>query len=85
MDTSNQYKSEEIKRQQDFLDWLSNNGWTLESLGIEIGVSKSGMSRMYKRPTISTWRWGQLTEKGIPANLLPPAMDRPSGPAPRSC
>lgn len=73
-----------ISRQDSFLVYLRSAGLNLTRVAEELGVSVSAVSQIYRARSISTRRWRQLRELGIPAEVLPPAVDRRSGPAPKS-
>lgn len=73
------YNASEIVRQHSFLQWLHGQGETLESLGHRIDITRASMSKMYRSLTISTWRWNQLRNCGIPIELLPKPEDRRPG------
>ena len=71
------------ERKEKIFAWMRANGHTYESLGKRLGVTGTGVSRMFTRSSIPTRRYKQLRDEGVPPHLLPPAKDIPTGPKPK--
>ena len=71
------------ERKEKIFAWMRANGHTYESLGKRLGVTGTGVSRMFTRSSIPTRRYKQLRDEGVPPHLLPPAKDIPPGPKPK--
>lgn len=70
-----------LTRQEQLRVWLRRMNLTQAKIAELLGVEAVSISRwFYGRESIPTWRHGQLTSLGIPAELLPPAVDKAPGP-----
>lgn len=70
-------------RKEKMFSWMRANGLTYASIASRIGVTAHGLSLMFTRKSIPTRRYKQLTEVGVPLDILPPARDIPTGPRPK--
>lgn len=76
--------STDLTRQERLLIWLRRAGITNVDIARKIGVSSSmSVTRWFNAESIPTRRHRQLVDFGIPAELLPPALDITPGPRPR--
>lgn len=81
METEHNITAQE--RKEKVFAWMRANGLTYERIGERLGVTGTGVSRMFTKPSIPTRRYRQLLDVGVPRHLLPPAKDIPTGPKPR--
>lgn len=73
-----------LTRQEQLLIWLRREGMTCKAIAEKLHVgSITSVSRWFSAESIPSWRHRQLVELGIPAVLLPPAVDIPPGPRAR--
>ncbi|WP_300806856.1 hypothetical protein [uncultured Desulfovibrio sp.] len=70
-------------RQQELRQWLLDHDVTYPALGAALGLSLSRTKRLIRDEYISTDIHGRLRALGIPAELLPPALDKKRGPKPK--
>ncbi len=67
-------------RQAMLLAWLKQEGITQARIAQALETSEQSVSRWMRAESLSSRRHGQLVKFGIPAELLPPAVDIPPGP-----
>lgn len=75
----------DLTRQERLVIWLRRAGISNAALARALGTGQATICRWINHAdSLPSWRHRQLTEFGIPAELLPPAMDIPGGPKPGS-
>lgn len=67
-------------RQAMLLAWLKQEGITQARIAQALETSEQSVSRWMRAESLSSLRHGQLVKFGIPAELLPPAVDICPGP-----
>mgnify|MGYP000152257866 CR=1 FL=1 len=70
---------EELTRQERLLIWLRRANLNNAQIAEALNVSAIAISRWFRAESISSWRHRQLVDFGIPAELLPPAVDKAPG------
>lgn len=60
--------------------WLKQEGITQASIAQALEISEQSVSRWIRAQSLSSWRHSQLVSFGIPADLLPPVVDKAPGP-----
>ena len=84
MGTMGSITSTDLTRQERLLIWLRRAGITHVDIAKKVGVSSSmSVARWFNAESIPTRRHRQLVDFGIPAELLPPALDINPGPRPK--
>ena len=73
----------DLTRQERLSIWLRREGVSVSSIAQRLNVQVMTVSRWLKAERLSSWRHRQLVELGIPAELLPPAVDVAPGPQKR--
>ena len=58
------------ERKEKIFAWMRANGHTYESLGKRLGVTGTGVSRMFTRSSIPTRRYKQLRDEGVTVFLV---------------
>lgn len=71
-------------RQESLRLWMTRNGKSFNELGRQIGTTGHGVSWLCDQSTMPTHRHAQLVALGVPAELLPEAMDIKPGPKPKN-
>ena len=69
-----------LTRQARLLAWIKQEGITQARIAQALETSEQSVSRWMRAESIPSWRHRQLLEFGIPAELLPPAVDICPGP-----
>lgn len=69
-----------LNRQGRLIGWLKQEGITQAEIARSLSASEQTVSRWIRSDSIPSWRHRQLVAFGIPEELLPPAIDIPSGP-----
>lgn len=73
----------DLTRQERLVIWLRRAGISNAALARALGTGQATICRWINHAdSLPSWRHRQLVEFGIPAELLPPAMDIPGGPKP---
>lgn len=70
---------EELTRQERLLIWLRRANLNNAQIAEALNVSAIAISRWFRAESIPSWRHRQLVDFGIPAELLPPAVDKAPG------
>lgn len=86
MQTSIPVTYENLTRQERFCLWQRQNRdeRSFAAIGRKIGISRASALRLCLKDHISTWRFSQLREAGIPEDLLPEARDIAPGKRPQA-
>lgn len=63
--------------------WMANCSVTYRWVGEQLGITTTAARSLLIKDTVPVKRHQRLVEIGIPAELLPVAMDIPTGPARR--
>lgn len=86
MQTSFPVTYENLTRQERFFLWQrqDRDNRSFAAIGRKIGISRASALRLCLKDHISTWRFSQLREAGIPENLLPEARDMAPGKRPQT-
>lgn len=59
------------ERQESLEKWFRDKFGSLQGAGRQLGLSGKGIKDLCSKDRVSTFRWRQLDELGVPANLLP--------------
>jgi hypothetical protein len=70
---------EGLNREEKLLIWMRRNGLSYAALGKLLAITRMSALRLCKAPRINSMRHGQLSQLGIPYDLLPTLEDRPRG------
>lgn len=84
MPISSNLTQSDLTRQERLMIWLRRAGITKMQIARTLGVQPVAIARWFEAKSIPTWRHNQLVQFGIPAELLPPAVDRAPGPKPKA-
>lgn len=72
-------------RQAELRVWMIRNKVTFVQLGVVMGnVTASAVQKSVRRPHMPVRNHKALVEFGVPAELLPPPLNVPSGPKPKA-
>lgn len=73
-----------LTRQERLLIWLRRANITNAQIAAALNVGAIAVTRWFRADSIPSWRHRQLVTFGIPADLLPPAVDKAPGRARKS-
>lgn len=73
-----------LTRQERLLIWLRRANITNAQVADALDVAAIAVTRWFRADSIPPRRHRQLVEFGIPAELLPPAVDKTPGPVRKS-
>lgn len=73
-----------LTRQEALRVWMGRNGLTFAEMARRMDVTSNNVSKLCDQDTMPVHRHEQLLGMGVPAELLPEAMDLKPGPKPKT-
>ena len=73
----------QLSRDEKLQIWLRRNGKTYMELAFVAGVKKAAFSLRLSEGNLTSEQHRRLVEYGVPAEILPPAIDKKPGPKPK--
>ena len=64
-----------LSRVEQLIIWMRRHGTSYGRIGRQLGITRMSVGRLCRAERIPPQRFAQLTKLGIPAHLLPPAVE----------